>query len=232
MRVKWSHAWSKRVVWVLVMMGLRGEQRRAMHDTQRWRGRCRLNYNWRFMADTVSCVHTQKEPLRDSDLLVLTVCCYRQNREREREKQSLVSWSQRWLVTGHLIWARFCKTGQDRPIQNLGIYTVFNDPKVQVIMSNKWPCNKTDCSLVSLVTAYTMFVAERPQRSVKATLYFILNTTFTGLHGFWCPMLRVNLFYKGRTNIPSTFSSSLPSPPWLVPPCQHLVTEKKSNSSS
>ncbi len=39
------------------------------------------------MADTVSSVHTQKEPLRDSDLLVLTVCCYRQKNKEKKKKQ-------------------------------------------------------------------------------------------------------------------------------------------------
>lgn len=48
-----------------------------------------MNYDRRFMADTLSSVHTEEEPLRDSDLLVLTVCCYSRkiNLKKEEEKK-------------------------------------------------------------------------------------------------------------------------------------------------
>lgn len=92
MQVKWAHASSKHVVGgvsrQLVSTGLGGHHAR---DTEMER---QMNYNWCFMA--VSSVHTQKDPFRDSDLLVLTVCCYWQKnktgrgRERKKKKKSLV----------------------------------------------------------------------------------------------------------------------------------------------
>lgn len=49
----------------------------GLETEQRW-----MNYNGRFK------VRTQKEPLRDSDLLVLTVCRYGQNGKRGTRRRT------------------------------------------------------------------------------------------------------------------------------------------------
>lgn len=91
MWVKWPHASSKHagggVSHRLVFSGPGGRATLGHHARHTEMER-QMNYNWCFMADTASSVRTQKEPLRDSDLLVLTVCCYRQKIKRGEKKKN------------------------------------------------------------------------------------------------------------------------------------------------
>lgn len=68
-----AHAWIKHVrnevspdLLVSAVSGWRGNGGRGGQ----------MSYHWWFTSDTAGSVHTQKEPLMDSDLLVLTICHY------------------------------------------------------------------------------------------------------------------------------------------------------------
>lgn len=77
-QVKWAHASSKHVVNAVSHHQLVIQPHKVIvHETHE-DGEGEADELQLMVHDRHIKLHTQKEPLRDSDFVVLTVCCYRQ----------------------------------------------------------------------------------------------------------------------------------------------------------